>query len=108
MITFHRDTVEVLEAAIVTDRYGNESLDWSDPTVTSVDGCRVLPVPGDELLDRVTTRLVLYAPAGTPLTPASRVRAGSVTYDVTGEVRFWPSPSGALAHIEADLSRVEG
>jgi hypothetical protein len=107
-ISFHHDTVELLAASAVTDRYGNDTLDWSDPTVTSISNCRVLPEAGTEILDRVTRRWVLFAPPDTPLDSAHRVRWDGVIYGVIGEVRRWPSPSGALAHIEADLERVEG
>jgi hypothetical protein len=109
MITFHTDTVDVLTAAPAgTDRYGNPVLDWDNAAVTTVGGCRVQPVPGTELLDRLTRRWVLFAPADTVLVSANRIRWGGDVYDVVGEVRRWPSPSGALAHIEADLARVEG
>lgn len=108
-ISFHTETVEVLAGTAHTDRYGNTTAtDWSTPTATAVDGCRLVPVPGNEVLDRVTRRWTLFAPIGTDITAASRVRWGGVIYDVTGEVRRWSSPSGRLAHIEADLERVEG
>ena len=108
MISFHHDTVEVLSATEVTDRYGNQTLIWDTPTVASVVDCRVMPLAGEEVLDRLTRRWVLYAPADTALVSANRVRWNGDTYDVVGEVRRWPSPTGALAHIEADLERVEG
>jgi hypothetical protein len=107
-LSFHTDSVEVLQAVVVTDRYGNDTLDWSSPTVTVVPRCRVQPIPSAELLDRLSRRWVLYAPPDTALVSANRVRWRGVTYDVAGEVRRWSSPSGALAHIEADLTRVEG
>lgn len=106
--SFHNHTVEVLAATATTDRYGNETLDWDDPEVTPVEGCRVVPAPGGEVLDRLTRRWLLFAPPDTALVSANRVRWSGTTYDVTGEVRRWPSPTGALAHIEADLERVEG
>jgi hypothetical protein len=108
MISFHQQTVEVLTGAPTTDRYGNAALDWTSPSVAVVSGCRVLPVTGAEVLDRVTQRWMLFAPLGTALLATDRVRFGGVTYDVVGEVRRWSSPSGAVAHIEADLERVEG
>lgn len=107
-ISFHGETIEVLAAAAVTDRYGNDALDWADPDVTTVSGCRVMPVPGEEVLDRLTRRWMLFAPPDTALVSANRVRVNGITFDVSGEVRRWSSPSGALAHIEADLERVEG
>lgn len=107
-ISFHQQTIELLAGVTAADRYGNKPTDWASPVVTSVPGCRLLPVPGGEVLDRLTRRWVLFAPLDTPITAASRVRWNGVIYDVTGEVRRWSSPSGRLAHIEADLERVEG
>lgn len=107
-ISFHTHIIEVLTATTTTDRYGNDTLDWASPTVQIATSCRVLPVVGAEVLDRVTRRWVLYAPPLTSLSSANRVRWAGEVYDVTGEVRRWPSPTGALAHIEADLTRVEG
>ena len=107
-ISFHRDTVEILVGTVVVDRYGNDTLDWSDPGETLIERCRVLPEAGTEILDRVTRRWILFAPPDTPLDSANRVRWDGIVYGVIGEVRRWPSPSGALAHIEADLERVEG
>lgn len=107
-ISFHNQTVEVLTGTAHTDRYGNAAPDWGSPTSVSVAGCRLVPVPGNEVLDRVTRRWTLYAPPDTMITAASRVRWAGVIYDVTGEVRRWPSPTGRLAHVEADLERVDG
>jgi len=106
-ISFHQDAVDVLTATTSADRYGNEALGWADPIVATVPGCRVLPENGDEKLDRNTRRLILFAPPGTAITSANRVRFNGVIYDVE-DVRHWRSPTGALAHIEADLQRVEG
>jgi hypothetical protein len=107
-ISFHTETVEILAGSTASDRYGNTATDWTDPSVRRVSGCRLDPVPSTEILERVTRRWVLYAPPDTPLTAYSRVRWRGVVYDVTGEVRRWESPTGRLAHIEADLERVEG
>jgi hypothetical protein len=107
-ISFHNETVQVLTAVAATDRYGNQALTWDAPVVTDVPGCRVLPVPGPEVLDRVTTKWMLFAPPDTALVSANRVRWNGTTYDVVGDVRRWPSPTGRMAHIEADLARVEG
>lgn len=108
-ISFATVSIHVITAAIVADRYGNESLDWdTGAQFTFVSGCRVQPATGTEVLDRVTRRWLLFAPPDTALTSADRVQWDGVTYDVVGEVRRWASPTGALAHLEADLSRVEG
>ncbi len=111
MIGFHRDTVTVLDAALVADGYENQVPDWSTPTETTVEGCRLQPERGaDYTVDReaVTTRWRLFAPADAPIQDTSRIRHNGVVYDVDGSVERWPSPTGALAHIEALLRRAEG
>lgn len=107
-ISFHRETIEVLSASGQLDRYGNAPLNWSQATTTTVENCRLLPVPSDEIQERLTRRWTLYAPPDTALVSSNRIRWQGAVYEVSGEVRRWPSPTGRLAHIEADLERVEG
>lgn len=107
-VSFHRETIEVLISDTQVDRYGNEKTPvWESYTTTAVDGCRLLPVEGGEVVDRRTRRYILFAPAATVLDASNRVRWSGTTFEVL-DVRTWPSPTGRLAHIEADLQRVEG
>ncbi|WP_138905993.1 hypothetical protein [Streptomyces chryseus] len=78
-----------------------------------VTGCAVLPPAGQtaptvEITDGQQTVIivrVLYAPLGTDLRPADRIRHAGRTYEVVGE----PSPFVALLpHIEANLKAVTG
>lgn len=111
MIGFHRDTITVLRAELVTDAYNNEVFDWPNAARTDVSGCRVQPDRGtDNTLDReaITTRWRLFAPAGTDLLATDRVEHQGVVYVVEGSVEDWPSPTGRLAHIEALLRRTDG
>jgi hypothetical protein len=107
-ISYHHETIDVLSAAGQRDRYGNAPLNWNQATTTTVDNCRLIPVPSAEIQERLTRRWVLYAPLDTALVTKNRVRWRGVVYEVTGDVRRWDSPSGRLAHLEADLERVEG
>lgn len=110
-IGFHRDTVTVLDAALVTDGYGNPVPDWANATETEVTECRLQPERGTEYLtdrEAVTTRWRLFGPAGMPIQDTSRVRHNGIVYDVDGSVERWPSPTGALAHTEALLRRAKG
>lgn len=111
MISFHRDTITVLRAPLVPDDYNNQVPDWPNAAETPVGGCRVQPERGaDYTLDReaVLTRWRLFAPASVDLLPTDRVRHGGVDYDIEGSVERWPSPTGALAHVEALMRRVDG
>jgi head-tail adaptor len=107
-ISFHRETVEILTGVATSDRYGNVATDWENSTTAVVSGCRLVPIRGEEVLDRLTRRWVLYAPLDAPVTASSRVRWDGNVYDVAGDVRRWRSVSGLIAHIEVDLERVEG
>jgi hypothetical protein len=112
MISFHTDTIVVLRAPLVDDPdYGNQVPDWPNATETTVTGCRVQPERGsDYTIDReaVLTRWRLFAPPTIDLLATDRVRHDGVDYDVEGSVERWPSPTNALAHVEARLRRVDG
>lgn len=110
-ISWHLDTVVVVRAATITDRYGDTIPDWAGATETTVPGCRVVPAGGTEnIVDRqqLTRRWVLYAPLDADITAADRIRWDGADYDIDGEIRQWRSATGALGHIEADLVRMEG
>ncbi|MFD8595370.1 head-tail adaptor protein [Kitasatospora sp. NPDC059646] len=104
--------VDVLRAGVPTrDRYGNDVPGVE--TVTSVDGCRVLP-PGGQMAasteviagrNLVTVSVVLFAPATADIRATDRVRYAGETYEVVGEPARYP---GRLAHLEVQLKRWEG
>lgn len=106
-ISFHQQSVEVVTADTQVDRYGNDTPIPGSYTSITVDGCRILPAQGGEVLDRRTRDLVLFAPPETVLDGANQVRWDGNLFDVL-DVRRWSSPSGRLAHVEADLRRVGG
>lgn len=111
MISFANDVVTVVSAPLVDDGYGNQVLDWPNATETAVAGCRVQPERGSEYtVDReaVATRWRLFGPDGMDLEATDRIVHQGATYEVEGSVERWPSPTGALAHVEARLVRVEG
>lgn len=111
-IQFATDTVTVLRVGTTTDRYGDTVAgDWTSATETVVARCRVQPAAGPEDTvdrDQITRRWLLFAPPGADIVASDRIRHAGVDYDIDGEIRRWSSPSGRLAHIEADLLRVEG
>ncbi|MET9480939.1 head-tail adaptor protein [Streptomyces sp. NPDC006638] len=84
------------------------------PTETPVPWCAVLPPTGQtaptmeitQSAQTVTVVRVLYAPMGTDLRPADKVRFDGKVYEVIGE----PSPFNRTtrAHIEANLKAVSG
>lgn len=111
-----QEPIVVLEPATRVE-YGQTVPDWSAaPTETVVPGCLVQPLSGpdvDLLPNRAAASgaLMVLAPAGTVVSDRARVRVPSRPgrdYEVTGEERAWPSPTGGLDHVELVLVRVEG
>lgn len=110
-IQFATDTITVLRAVAAVDRYGDTISGWDTPTETDLVGCRVQPAAGPEDTvdrDQITRRWLLFAPPGADILATDRIRWNGDDYDIDGELRRWSSPTGRLAHIEADLTRVEG
>ena len=109
-MTILTDTVIRVRPAWADDR-GASSPVWETATLTTITGCRFQPLVADELTELgrqgVVRRGTLYAPTGS-FTEHDRVRIGGIDYDVDGHVREWGSPTGALAHQEVPLQRVEG
>lgn len=100
------DTVTVLRAPLITDRYGAKVRDWAHASSTSWAGCTVQPYSATEAaVDReyAATHVRLFAPPGTSLLATDRVQHGGVTYDVDGDPALW-----AGHHLEASLKRTTG
>lgn len=112
MLSFHTDTVIRLRAVPTIDRYGDQVPgDWTTADQLPIAGCRVQPAAGPEVVvdrDEITRRWFLWAPANADVLATDRIRWQGADYEIQGEVRRWPSPTGNLAHIECDLLRVEG
>lgn len=106
-----RRSVTRLRGTPATNGYGVAGpLDWTDPDTLVIGGCLVTPAGTTEDRDgrdAVTTGLQLFAPKGADLTDVDRVEVDGKTYEVSG-IERWPSPSGALAHVEARLQEVAG
>jgi head-tail adaptor len=110
-LSFATQTVTVLRAGTTADRYGNAALDWSDPEEHTVAGCVIQPAAGPESLslgaDTVEHRWTLDAPDGADITALDRVSYNGELFELDGYVQRWESPTGALAHAQALLKRVE-
>lgn len=102
-------TVTRLRAVAGQDAYGDDSTSWGTPGEATIAGCSVQPAPGGEFTDQrdaVTTAWNLWAPADADLESTDRVRWGSDTYEIDGQVGVWDFPP--LAHKTAFLRRVTG
>lgn len=111
MISFATQTVVVIRPAWINER-GDLVPDWAHAAEHTISRCRVQPVSGDETVsttrDATVWRWALFAPVGADIQPRDRIRWGGDLYDVAGDVRRWTSATGALAHAEVSLTRVEG
>ncbi len=108
------DEITVIRAGSSSDRYGDESPDWSEATEHTVRDCKVNPVAGNEdqgqLDDRaaLTRRWNLAAPPGADIKATDRIRWDGSVYEVEGEVLKWRSPLGGVDHLYVQLVRWEG
>lgn len=110
------DTVTVVRAKVVRDRWDNDTLDWAAATRTTVTG--VLVMPTSQIEDAAGNRVALssgwrlYSQPGTDvdLFATDRVEWRAMSLEVIGEVARWPHPlrPGAVHHVEAELRKVTG
>lgn len=113
-LSLMQDTVTVIRAAMVTDRYGNAVP--GSTTETDVTGCAVVP-PGARLSttggaevvyqrDTVESEMILMAPLETDILPTDRVRHAGTTYDVDGQPSRFAMTN--LRHVAVRLKSVTG
>jgi hypothetical protein len=107
-------SVTVLRAPLVVDKYGNPSTvrDWANAVPTVVNGVSVQPAASTEVdADRqtVTTgwRLITRKGTNLDLLPSDRVITDGITTEVDGEVAKFLL-GYRVHHVEALLKRVAG
>lgn len=113
--SWHTDTVIRVRAPLVSNDYGDLERDWAAATSTPLAGWRVQPMQGSRVnvadslpregLDR---RQRAFGPYDTDMLTTDRVEWQGETWVVDGDVDRWRSPTGALAHTELVLARMEG
>lgn len=108
------ETVTILRPVVVTDGYGNETADWTQPPASTEDVPDVLCEPrpsGEPLQDarnQVTSGFTLYlqtVPTILP-TPVDRVTVRGVDYQVEGETADWRL--GSMRGLVVQTTRTEG
>jgi hypothetical protein len=113
VVSFGRKTVTRLRATTAVER-GDTVYVWDSPATLDVAGCVFQPIPAEEIQrdrenrDAVIRRWRLITPPGVDITEHDRVRVDGTDYDVDGSVQRWVGPTGALAHDEIELKRVDG
>lgn len=108
------DTITVVRAEYVTDKYGNPTSerDWENATRSVVGGVSVQPDASTEATgDRGTiiTGWRLFTPRGRDLDllATDRVEFDGMTLEVDGEIGRYRM-AGRVHHIEARLKKVTG
>ncbi|MEV0445449.1 hypothetical protein AB0I84_08180 [Streptomyces spectabilis] len=114
MTLHYTQTVVILRAPFVTDRYGNTTSDrdWDRATRTTVRRVSVQPdTSAEDTGDRpvVVTgwRLITRTGVDIDLAPGDRVDALGRVLDVDGDVARW-TVGGRIHHVEARLKEVSG
>jgi hypothetical protein len=107
------ETVTVIRAATVANRYGGQVRDWTNTTRTVVDGVSIQPTATTEdVRDRelLVNTYTLFTSRGQDidLLATDRVQWGGLLLQVDGDPNRWPAPGGGLHHVEATLRQVAG
>lgn len=109
------ETVTRLRATVVTDPYSGEAteLSWVNPDSLDIPGVAIEPRPQPELVtdarNAVVSAFTLYAPFGSDVKAADRLRVRGDVFEVDGDVADWRSPfSGWEAGTVIQTKRVDG
>lgn len=112
----YHDTITVVRAPVIRDRWDNDTADWAAATRTVV--VDVLVLPSSQIEDAAGNRIAvatgwrLYSAPGVDvdLRASDRVEWQGLSLEVIGEVGRWPHPlrPATIHHIEAELRRMEG
>src|ERR1044072_4326800 len=88
------ETITLLEPGTGTDRYGDESPDWSNPSEVDVTGA-IAPRVSSALTadgDKGVVGLPVYLPFATTVPPQRRAGVRGAVYEVVGEPAVWRNP----------------
>lgn len=103
------DTVTILTAPVVTDRYGNQTYDWTEATSTEV-AALVQVTTGTEIhgvRERQTHDALLFLAGDAVLTGRDRVLWNGSTWAVQGPPARPGRPGSPPHHLEARLALIE-
>ncbi|MFH8593094.1 hypothetical protein [Streptomyces rimosus] len=114
MTLLYGQTVVIVRAPYITDRYGNTTAerDWSRATKTTVRRVSVQPdtsteATGDRPVVVSGWRLITRRGVDIDLTAGDRVEHAGRVLDVDGDVARW-TVGGRIHHTEARLKEVSG
>jgi head-tail adaptor len=108
---FYTLDVTVLRAGAGTPKYGNATLDWTDPSMTMTSGWLAQHTSAEPVTTGRTTAVitdsVLFLPPETDITERDRVEVDGRTYAIDGVPVKARTPRG-VHHLEVKLRAVEG
>lgn len=107
------ETVTVLRAPLIANRYGGQVRDWTSAVRTDVDGVSIQPgASTEDVRDRelLTNTFTLFTTRGRDidLLATDRVEWNGVILQVVGDPNRWTAPGGGVHHVEATLRQVAG
>ena len=109
--SFCRQTVTRVRPGATTSR-GSVVPDWTNATTKEITGCSMQPagtsLSQDGRVLGIMDGFTCFMPADADVQAGDRIVFGGVTYEINGEIRGWPSATGALDHIEINLVRYAG
>lgn len=109
--SFCRETVTVIRAPFSGVR-GTSERDWSAAASHEVARCCVQPsstsTDRGEPRESVSDAATLYTPPGSDVAAGDRVTCSLGTFSVEGSPMPRESPTGAVSHVEVQLSRWRG
>jgi len=111
MFNWWNQTVTRLRA-ITRDERGTPVPDWSYPDKKEIKGCSVQPaatsLSQDGRILGIMDGMTCYMPVNADVKAGDRIEFEGEVYVINGDVRTWPSPTGAVAHKQANLERWSG
>ena len=109
--SFCREAVTVTRAPLAPVR-GTSERDWSRAESHVVAGCSVQPAQTSQAASEprpgVSLTATLFAPPGANVAAHDRVACSLGRFRVVDAPMAVTSPTGALSHVRAELSREEG
>lgn len=110
MVSFATETPIILRPGI-TEEWGQEVVDWDNPTEIPIPGCTDYALSGVETLQGTEVAMgsrQMFMPAGTDVRATDRIRHLGYVWEIVGEPAPQISPTGALSHVEVLLKRWKG
>lgn len=107
------ETVTVIRAPLIANRYGGQVRDWTNAVRTDVDGVSIQPtVTTEDVRDRelLVNKYTLFTTRGRDidLEATDRIAWNGLTLQVDGDPNRWQAPGGGIHHVEAALREVTG